>query len=633
MPWNDKSGGGGPWGGGGNGGGPWGQGPRGPSGPQGAPPDLEDIIRRGQDRLKQALPGGGNASPALFGLIGLALVALWLFQSIYTVQPDELRRRAALRQAQARAFRAGPAFPLVADRDGRDTPTPPKSSSRSARCAATPRPGLMLSGDQNIVDVKFSVAYQVSDPEAYLFNVSDPDEMVRQIGESAMREAVGRRPAQDIFRDDRQGIADAVRGIIQTTLDEYGAGLAINAISIEDAAPPREVADAFDEVQRAEQDEDRFVEESNQYSNQKLGQARGEAAQIREEAAAYKNRVVQEAEGEAQRFISVYDEYAKAPDVTRERLFIETMEKVLKDSNKVIVEQGSGQGVVPYLPLPELQKRAPASPAEPVREQTDGQPSSLHRRHRRRHPVPDLFVGLRGQRAPAGDRAALRRDRRRQDASPASISRRRSPSSRPTTCRSSRTASCASTSTTSASRFRAASSTRSTPSSPTASPIARTFRQAVSGSVRACRSSGCAPASTRRLRRVYGVRGFESALSEERAAMMREVRDQLRPDADVARPGDRGRAHPPHRPDAEVSQQTYDRMKAERLAEAERLRARGREAAQRIRARADREVVEIVAEARKESEILRGEGEAAAQRASSPTPSSAIRVSSSSTAR
>ncbi len=168
--------------------------------------------------------------------------------------------------------------------------------------------------------------------------------MVRQVAESAMREAVGRRPAQDIFRDDRQGIADAVRDIIQTTLDHYGAGLSVNAISIEDAAPPREVADAFDEVQRAEQDEDRFVEESNQYSNQKLGQARGEAAQIREDAAAYKNRVVQEAEGEAQRFISVYDEYAKAPDVTRKRLFIETMEKVLKGSNKVIVEQGNGPG-------------------------------------------------------------------------------------------------------------------------------------------------------------------------------------------------------------------------------------------------------------------------------------------------
>jgi len=116
-------------------------------------------------------------------------------------------------------------------------------------------------------------------------------------------------------------------------------------------------------VQRAEQDEDKFVEQANQYSNQKLGQARGAAAQVREDAAAYKNRVVQEAEGEAQRFISVYDEYAKAPDVTRKRLYLETMEKVLKDSNKVILEQSNGQGVVPYLPLPALQQKAPAPSA------------------------------------------------------------------------------------------------------------------------------------------------------------------------------------------------------------------------------------------------------------------------------
>lgn len=362
MPWNDKSGGGGPWGGGGNGGGggPWGQGPRGPGGPQGSPPDLEDIIRRGQDRLKQALPGGGGASPALFGLIGLALVALWLFQSIYTVQPDELAVELRFGKPKQELSEPGLHFHWWPIETVEYANTAEKLIQVGELRGSTSS-GLMLSGDQNIVDVKFSIAYQVSNPEAYLFNVSDPDEMVRQIGESAMREAVGRRPAQDIFRDDRQGIADAVRDIIQTTLDTYGAGLSINAISIEDAAPPREVADAFDEVQRAEQDEDRFVEESNQYSNQQLGQARGEAAQVREEAAAYKNRVVQEAQGEAQRFISVYNEYAKAPDITRERLFIETMEKVLKDSNKVIVGQ-DGQGVVPYLPLPELQKRAAPAP-------------------------------------------------------------------------------------------------------------------------------------------------------------------------------------------------------------------------------------------------------------------------------
>ncbi|TPK95345.1 FtsH protease activity modulator HflK [Mesorhizobium sp. B2-4-14] len=362
MPWNDKSGGGGgPWGGGGNNQGPWGQGPKGPSGPQGSPPDLEDIIRRGQDRLRRALPGGGGASPAVFGLIAAVLVVLWAFQAVYTVQPDEVAVELRFGKPKAQLSQPGLHFhwwPL-------ETVETAKISEQLVDIGGgnTSGNGLMLSGDQNIVNVQFSVAYQVSDPRAYLFDVSDPDGMLRQVAESAMREAVGRRPAQDIFRDDRQGIAASVREIIQTTLDGYKAGLQVNAISIEDAAPPREVADAFDEVQRAEQDEDKFVEQANQYSNQKLGQARGEAAQIREDAAAYKNRVVQEAEGEAQRFISVYDEYAKAPDVTRKRLYLETMERVLKDSGKVIVEQGNGQGVVPYLPLPALQQKAPASTA------------------------------------------------------------------------------------------------------------------------------------------------------------------------------------------------------------------------------------------------------------------------------
>ncbi|MEQ1950440.1 FtsH protease activity modulator HflK [Mesorhizobium sp. CN2-181] len=361
MPWKNQSGGGGgPWGGGGGnggGGGPWGQGPRGPSGPQGSPPDLEDIIRRGQDRLKNVLPGGGGANPLMFAIIGIVIFVFWLFQAIYTVQPDELAVELRFGKPKAEISEPGLHFhwwPI-------ETVEKAKTAEQLINipeARGNSNTGLMLSGDQNIVDVRFSVAYQVSDPRAYLFNVENPEEMLRQVAESAMREAVGRRPAQDIFRDDRQGIAEAVRTNIQQTMDEYGAGLTVNAISIEDAAPPREVADAFEEVQRAEQDEDRFVEQANQYSNQKLGAARGDAAQIREEAAAYKNRIVQEAEGEAQRFISVYDEYAKAPDVTRKRLYLETMERVMRDANKVIVEPGSGQGVVPYLPLPELQKRA-----------------------------------------------------------------------------------------------------------------------------------------------------------------------------------------------------------------------------------------------------------------------------------
>lgn len=378
MPWNNQSGGGGgggPWGGGNNnggGGGPWGQGPRGPGnggggGPQNQPPDIEDIIRRGQDRLRRALPGGGGFNPAVFGLIVLALVAAWFFKAVYTVQPDELAVELRFGVPKAELSQPGLHFHLWPIETVEKVVTAEKliniGGGRDSGAA-----GLMLSGDQNIVNVQFSLAYSVNDPNAYLFKVADPDGMARQISESAMREVVGRRPAQDIFRDRRQEIADDVRGIVQASLDSYGAGLAINAVSIEDAAPPREVADAFAEVQRAEQDEDRFVEEGNRYANQRLGQARGEAAKIEQDAAAYKNRVVEEAKGEAERFVSVYDEYAKAPEVTRKRMFIETMEQVLRSSNKVIIEPGQGgQGVVPYLPLPELQRREQNNqqPAQP----------------------------------------------------------------------------------------------------------------------------------------------------------------------------------------------------------------------------------------------------------------------------
>jgi membrane protease subunit HflK len=222
----------------------------------------------------------------------------------------------------------------------------------------------MLSGDQNIVDVRFAVLWAVANPEEFLFNVRDPEDMVRSAGESAMREVVGRRPAQDIFRDDQAGIALQVQEITQNILDSYNIGVRVNQITIVGAAPPTEVADAFDEVQRAEQDEDRFQEEARQYANTLLGNSRGQAAQIREDAAAYKNRVVQEAEGEAARFVSVYNEYAKSPEVTRRRLFLETMEQVLGGSEKVIVEPGtSGSGVVPYLPLPALQGGTNSNPA------------------------------------------------------------------------------------------------------------------------------------------------------------------------------------------------------------------------------------------------------------------------------
>ncbi|MBX8826210.1 FtsH protease activity modulator HflK [Ochrobactrum sp. SFR4] len=375
MPWSNQNGGG-PWGGGdknggsGNGGsnnggsnqgGPWGQGPKGPrggpGGSGGTPPDLEDILRKGQDRLKKVIPGGGGGGggPALYVVGALALAGFWLFQSMYTVQPDELAVEMRFGVPKETVSEPGLHFHFWPIETYEKVSTGERQINIGGQGTRGATQGLMLTGDQNIVNVQFSVLYRVSDPRSYLFKVQDPDNMVRQVSESAIREIVGRRPAQDVFRDNRAAIAESVRDIVQATLNGYGAGIQITALSIEDAAPPREVADAFDEVQRAEQDEDRFVEEANQYSNQKLGQARGEAAQVREDAAGYKTRMVQEAEGESQRFNSVLNIYKESPDVTRDRLFIETMEQVLKDSNKVIIE--GGNNVMPYLPLTELMRQ------------------------------------------------------------------------------------------------------------------------------------------------------------------------------------------------------------------------------------------------------------------------------------
>lgn len=361
MPWSNQNGGG-PWGGGGSGGGgggnnqgPWGRGPNRPRG-GGGPPDLEDILRRGQDQFKNIVPGGLNGGVFLI-IIGV-LAVFWLTQAIYTVQPDERGVELRFGKPRDEVSMPGLHFHLWPIDTVEIVKVTEQQQNIGSRPGANSTSGLMLSGDQNIVNVQFSVLYTVTEPAGYLFNVENPADTLQQVAESAMREVVGRRPAQDAYRDNRQPIETEVQSILQSTMDRYGTGISINRINIEDVAPPRDVADAFEEVQRAGQDRQRLVEEANQYANQQLGQARGQAAQLREEANAYKDRVVKEAEGEAQRFVSIYEEYRNAPDVTRTRLFLETMESVLRNSRKVIIDEKQGSGVVPYLPLNELGRGA-----------------------------------------------------------------------------------------------------------------------------------------------------------------------------------------------------------------------------------------------------------------------------------
>lgn len=359
MPWENNTGGGGR---NNNSGGPWGQAPGGGGGgspKRGGTPNLEEILSRGRDRFQGGIPGGRWA---IIGAV-LAIIAFWALNAIYTVDPQEVGVELRFGRPKPELSMPGLHFHLWPVESVEKVTVTENQTVIGATASNRTRTndGLMLSGDQNIVDVRFSVLWSVQDPIAYLFNVRDPEDMVRSAAESAMREVVGRRPAQDIFRDDRAGVADEVRSITQRILDDYKLGVRVSQIAIENVAPPAEVADAFDEVQRAEQDEDRFQEEARQYANTLLGDARGQAAQIREDAAAYKNRVVNEAEGEAARFLSVYKEYIKAPEVTRKRLFLETMEEVLGHSQKVIIEDGTGNGVVPYLPLPAIKNDTPST--------------------------------------------------------------------------------------------------------------------------------------------------------------------------------------------------------------------------------------------------------------------------------
>ncbi|WP_137157918.1 FtsH protease activity modulator HflK [Rhizobium sp. FKL33] len=352
MPWSNQNGGGGPWGGGGGGKnqGPWGQGPNRPRG-GGTPPDLDEIIRRSQDRLKTMIPGGMNGGVVVIVVILLAV--FWLLNAVYTVQPDERGVESLFGKPKEEI--SGPGLHFVMWPVETVELVNVAEQQQKIGAIGDQGEGLMLTGDQNIVNVQFSLLFSVSDPRAYLYNVAEPGKTLSQVADSVMREMVGRRPAQDIFRDNRQAVAQEVKDSIQQTADRYQLGVVVNTVSIEDVSPPKEVSSAFDEVQRAEQDEDKMIEQSNQYANQVRGQANGEAAKIREEAAAYKNRVVKEAEGEGQRFLSVYEQYKKAPDITRKRLYLETMEQVLQNSKKVITDSNGGQnGVVPLLPLNQL---------------------------------------------------------------------------------------------------------------------------------------------------------------------------------------------------------------------------------------------------------------------------------------
>ena len=340
MSWNNQDGG--PWGQG-----PWGEGPR-RQRPSGQPPDLEDLIRKGQDKLKQALPGGGGGR--IVWLVVLAILAVfWGINSFYRVQPDEAG--VVLRFGKyVRTTGPGLHFALWPVETVEKVPV---GREHKLSFGSNSDESLMLAGDQNIVDIKFTVLWRIHDPEDFLFDVHTPQLLARRVAESAMREVVGRTPAEEIRTRGRLKVQEEVKKLTQGALDHYKAGIQVTSVQLEKADPPAQVIDAFEEVQRAEQDQNKFIREAERYRNRVLGEARGRSAQIIEQAKAYKAKVVAEAKGEAARFEQVLAEYRRAPEVTRKRLYLETLEKVLGRSQKILLDTEKA-GVLPYLPLDRL---------------------------------------------------------------------------------------------------------------------------------------------------------------------------------------------------------------------------------------------------------------------------------------
>jgi len=364
------------------GGSPWGPGPKGPwgSGPQSQgpkPSDLEDLLRRGQDRLQHLLPGGHMSGMGI-ALIVVAGIAIWLLSGFFRVQPDELG--AVLRFGKhVRTVQPGlnyhipyPVETVLLPKALRVSTlnigmTVSDDSGRRGRVVRdVPEESLMLTGDENIVDVDFTVLWRIA-PDGvgkFLFNIQNPEGTVKAVAESAMREVIGRSDIQPILTGARNTTESAVHQLMQKTLDSYGAGILIQQVQMQKVDPPQQVIDSFRDVQAARADLERLQNEAQTYANRVVPDARGRAAQVLQQAQGYKEQAVAEAKGQASRFLSVYDEYKKAPEVTRQRIYLETMEHVLGPADKVILDSGpSGQGVVPYLPLNELNRKTPAAPA------------------------------------------------------------------------------------------------------------------------------------------------------------------------------------------------------------------------------------------------------------------------------
>jgi len=397
MIWHSD--GGGPWGtgprgggggggpGGGGGGGPWGSGRGGGGGPRGpVPPNFEEMLRRSQDRFRRILPGGFSTGTGV-AVVLIAIVVLWMASGFYRVLPDEVG--VVLRfGAYNRTTQPGLNYHLPTPIESVLTPSVTRvnrteigyrsGEGRAAGSRQLPEEALMLTGDENIVDINFTVFWIIKDAQSYLFHIRAPEATVKAAAESAMREIVGETQIAQALAEGRGKIESETQHLLQRILDSYGAGIVITQVQMAKVDPPAPVIDAFRDVQRALADRERLRNEAESYRNDILPRARGVAVQTRQDAEAYRAEIIARSQGDADRFTAVYRAFKVAQDVTLQRLYIETMEEILKNSNKIIIDKAAqGQsGVLPYLPLPSLLGNPPPSGSAPAAGSSPSAPSS-----------------------------------------------------------------------------------------------------------------------------------------------------------------------------------------------------------------------------------------------------------------
>lgn len=358
MPWNNQSGGSG-----GDGQGPRGPWSRGPS--SGGAPDFEDLLRRVQEWLRQLVPPGGLPRGTL-PVAGLVLVGLWLLSGIYFVASREQGFVMRFGRVVAHSspginyhlpwpIETKQVFEVVGGKPLNIGTQPGSDASDTQSKIDVPSESLMLTADENIVDVNFSVLWTVKNASAYLFGVDAPDKAIKTVAESAMREVIGQTSFEAI-NPNREAIESNVRQLMQKKLDLYGAGVEITSVQLGKAAAPEPVSKADRDVEAAQTSQEGMRSDAEAYANKIIPEARGQAAQIVQQAEAYRQQAIAEASGEAKRFLAVYEEYRKAPEVTRQRMYLETMSKVLTPMNKIILDGQAGRNTVPYLPLPDLQR-------------------------------------------------------------------------------------------------------------------------------------------------------------------------------------------------------------------------------------------------------------------------------------